>query len=182
MSFVFLPAAWASAGLSLPWRIPGGAFAIRVDALSAFFAAPVFLLAGVGNLYAQRYWPASRDRAVYLRVFFGLMTGALALVMTAANTLLFIAAWEIVSIASFFLIVTEHEKAETRRAGWIYLASSHVATMALFAVVALLHTLTRTWAFTPLASGTGALPAGRALFWLGFVAFARPAHIRQQRP
>ncbi|HSY50103.1 MAG TPA: proton-conducting transporter membrane subunit [Thermoanaerobaculia bacterium] len=167
----------APAQITLPWLVPGGAMHLRVDALSAFFAAPVFLLAGVGNLYAQRYWPASRDRAVYLRVFFGLMTGALALVMTAANTLLFIAAWEIVSIASFFLIVTEHEKAETRRAGWIYLASSHVATMALFAVVALLHTLTRTWAFTPLASGTGALPAGRALFWLAAIAFGMKAGV-----
>jgi hydrogenase-4 component B len=155
----------------LAWHIPGGALSIRVDALSAFFAAPVFLLAGTCGLYAERYWPPARARAAYVRAFFGLLTGALALAMTAANTILFVAAWEIVAATSFFLVATEHEGADARRAAWIYIAASHVATLALFAIVALLHSLTRTWAFTPLAAGTGNLPAGRALFWLAFVAF-----------
>jgi hydrogenase-4 component B len=160
-----------TAGLSLPWHIPGGAFAIRVDALSAFFAAPVFLLAGAGGLYADRYWPAARMRAGYVRAFFGLMTGALALVMCAANTILFLAAWEIVAVSSFFLIATEHELAESRSAAWIYVAASHVATLALFAIVVLLHGVTHSWAFVPLAAGTGALPAGHALLCLAFIAF-----------
>ncbi len=160
-----------AAGLSLPWHIPGGVLAIRVDALSAFFAAPVFLLAGAGGLYADRYWPAARTRAGYVRAFFGLMTGALALVMCAANTILFLAAWEIVAVSSFFLIATEHELAESRNAAWIYVTASHVATLALFAIVVLLHGVTHTWAFVPLAAGTGALPAGHALLCLALIAF-----------
>lgn len=160
-----------TADLSLPWRIPGGALAIRIDALSAFFMAPVFLLAGAGGLYADRYWPAARMRAGYVRAFFGLMTGALALLMCAANTILFLAAWEIVAVSSFFLIATEHELAESRNAAWIYVAASHVATLALFAIVVLLHGVTHSWAFTPLAPGTGALPAGHALLCLAFIAF-----------
>jgi hydrogenase-4 component B len=155
----------------LPWRVPGGAFLIRVDALSAFFAAPVFLLAGAGALYAQRYWPTTRMRSAYVRAFFGLLTGALALVMTAGNTIFFLAAWEVVAGASFFLIATEHEQAQTRSAGWIFLAASHVATLALFAIVAILHGLTRTWAFAPLPAGAAALPAGSAVLWLALVAF-----------
>jgi hydrogenase-4 component B len=157
--------------LSFPWHIPGGAMAIRIDALSAFFAVPVFLLAGAGGLYADRYWPAARIRAGYVRAFFGLMTGALALVMCAANTILFLAAWEIVAVSSFFLIATEHEQAESRSAGWIYVAASHVATLALFAIVALLHAVTHKWAFVALPRGTGALPIGHALLSLAFVAF-----------
>ncbi|HSP17394.1 MAG TPA: proton-conducting transporter membrane subunit [Thermoanaerobaculia bacterium] len=157
--------------LALPWLIPGGAFHVRVDALSAFFAAPVFLLSAVGGLYAERYWPASQPRAGYLRAFFGLMTGSLALMMTAVNTILFIAAWEIVAAAAFFLVVTEHEKSEVRRAGWIYLAASHIATLALFAIVALLHSLTHSWSFVPLPFGAAAMPAGRAVFWLALIAF-----------
>ena len=163
--------AGASGGVSLPWHVPGGALFVRVDALSAFFVAPVFLLAGAGGLYAERYWPASRHRGGYVRAFFGLMTGALALVMCAANTMLFLAAWEIVAVASFFLVATEHEQQGSRSAAWIYLASSHVATLALFAIVALLHSVTHTWTFTALPSGFGALPQGRALFWLALAAF-----------
>ncbi len=157
--------------IALPWLVPGGSFRVRVDALSAFFAAPVFLLAGVGGLYADRYWPATRERAVYLRTFFGVMTGALALMMAAFNTILFIAAWEIVAASAFFLVVTEHEEPDVRRAGWIYLAASHVATLALFAIVAILHALTQTWSFAPLPLGAAALPAGRALFLLALIAF-----------
>jgi hydrogenase-4 component B len=170
------------ADLSLPWHVPGGALAVRVDALSAFFAAPVFLLAAAGGLYGERYWPAARMRAGYVRAFFGLMTGALALVMCAANTILFVAAWEIVAVASFFLIATDDEQAESRSAAWIYVAASHVATLALFAIMALLHAVTRTWAFVPLPAGTGALPEGRALLWLALIAFGikaglMPLHI-----
>lgn len=168
--------------LALPWQVPGGAVALRVDALSAFFAAPVFLLAGTGGLYASRYWPATRPRAGSVRAFFGLMTGALALVLCAANTILFLGAWEIVAVASFFLIATDHEQAESRNAAWIYVAASHVATLALFAIMALLHALTRTWSFAPLPSGAGASPEGKALFWLAFLAFGiksglMPLHI-----
>jgi len=162
---------WGTAGLSLPWHIPGGALAIRVDALSAFFLAPVFLLAGAGGLYADRYWTAARMRAGYVRAFFGLMAGALALVMCAANTILFLAAWEVVAVSSFFLIATEHEQAESRSAAWIYITASHVATLALFAIVVLLHGVTHTWEFVPLVAGTGAIPVGQALLCLAFIAF-----------
>ena len=151
-----------------PWLVPGGAFHIRVDALSAFFAAPVFLLAGAGGVYGERYWPASERRAGYVRAFFGLMTGSLALLMTAANTILFVAGWEIVAAASFFLIATNDDDADARRAGWIYLAASHVSTLALFAAVAILHAITKTWSF---AAVDGAQPAAHALFWLALLAF-----------
>ncbi|HEX9161067.1 MAG TPA: proton-conducting transporter membrane subunit, partial [Thermoanaerobaculia bacterium] len=144
---------------------------MRVDALSAFFAAPVFLLGGAGAIYAERYWPVGRDHAGYVRAFFGLLIGALALLMTAANTILFLATWEIVAAASFFLVSTEHEQPDARRAGWIYLASSHVSTLALFAIVAILHATTHTWSFTKLPAGTATSPAGQAIFWLALVAF-----------
>lgn len=168
--------------LALPWNIPGGAVALRVDALSAFFAAPVFLLAGAGGLYAERYWPIEHLRGDHVRIFFGIMTGALALAMCAANTILFLAAWEIVAVSSFFLIATEHEQAESRSAAWIYVAASHVATLALFAIITLLHASTRTWAFVPLPAGAGSLAEGRALLWLALIAFGikaglMPMHI-----
>jgi len=160
-----------SSEVALPWQVPGGMVALRVDALSAFFAAPVFLLAGTGGLYAERYWPAARIRAGYVRTFFGIMTGSLALVMCAANTILFLALWEIMALASFFLIATEHERAENRSAAFIYIAASHVATLALFAIMTLLHALTRTWSFVPLPEGAAALPEGRAILALALLAF-----------
>ena len=149
----------------LPWQIPGGAFHVRVDALSAFFAAPVFLLAAAGAVYAERYWPAAKARASYVRIFFGLMTGSLALMIVAANTILFLAAWEIVAITAFLLVTTDDEKEDVRRAAWIYLAASHVATLALFAAFALLHRMSGTWEFVAVGKGSA------AFLWLALIAF-----------
>ena len=155
----------AATEIALPWQIPGAAFDVRVDALSAFFAAPVFLLAGACGVYAERYWPAERPRAGYVRVFFGAMCGALALMMIAVNTILFLVTWEIVAITAFFLVATEHELPDVRRAAWIYLAAGHVATLAMFGVVVLLHRYTGTWSFAPVHA---AIPA--AIVWLTLVA------------
>jgi hydrogenase-4 component B len=161
-----------ASALAFPWHIPGGAVALRVDALSAFFAAPVFLLAAAGAIYAERYWPAARPRARYVRCFFGIVSGALALMMIAGNTIFFLAAWEIVALASFFLVGTDTDDAAARSASWLYLAASHVATLALFAVVTLLHAMSGTWRFALLPRGAAATPEGHALFWLLIVACA----------
>jgi hydrogenase-4 component B len=167
----------APASLTLPWMIPGGELRISVDALSAFFAAPAFLMAGVGGIYAERYWPTEQRRATHVRVFFGIVTGCLATVMTAGNTILFLAAWEIVTIAAFFLVGTEHEETAARQAAWLYLAASHIAMLALFAMVALLHTLTHTWGFVPLPPGVASLTAGKAIFALAIFGFGIKAGV-----
>ncbi|MCM2314986.1 MAG: hypothetical protein NDJ92_07535 [Thermoanaerobaculia bacterium] len=161
----------ATTTLVLPWMIPGGEFRITVDALSAFFAAPAFLMAGAGGLYAERYWPADRRRAAWVRGFFGLLTGSLVIVMVAGHTILFLAAWEIVTISAFFLVGTEHEAPESRNAAWLYLAASHVAMLALFAMIAILHALTHTWAFDALPAGLASLPIGRVIFALAIFGF-----------
>lgn len=157
--------------VALPWMIPGGEFRIAVDALSAFFAAPAFLMAGAGGLYAERYWPCDRPRAAWVRGFFGLLTGSLAIVMVAGHTILFLAAWEIVTIAAFFLVGTEHEAPASRNAAWLYLAASHIAMLALFAMIAIIHSLTQTWAFDALPAGLASLPIGRAIFALAIFGF-----------
>ena len=42
------------------------------------------------------------------------------------------------SISAFFLVTFEHEKAEVRRAGWVYLVATHLGVAFLFATFVLL--------------------------------------------
>lgn len=158
--------------LTLPWQVPLAAALVRVDALSAYFAAAVFLIAGAGAIYGERYWPATKERAAYVRAFFGLATGALALVMVASHMLFFVALWEIVALASFFLVGTETADANARSASWLYLAASHVATLSLFGVVTLMHSVTGSWSFATIPAEVATGEAGRALFWMAILAFA----------
>jgi hydrogenase-4 component B len=157
--------------LTARWTIPGAALHIRVDALSAFFAAPVFVLAAVGALFGEGYWPADSLRAAYVRAFYGVLAGGLAIVMVAQNTILFLVAWEVVAVSSFFVVVTVDENENVRRAAWLYLIASHVATLALFALVAVMHDVTGTWELTRFPAGTGATGAGAAIFWLALIGF-----------
>ncbi len=50
------------------------------------------------------------------------------LVVLADNGFFFLIVWELMSLISYFLVVTEHEKAEVRYAGFFYLIMTHVGT------------------------------------------------------
>ncbi|MGA7616492.1 MAG: proton-conducting transporter membrane subunit, partial [Thermoanaerobaculia bacterium] len=167
--------------ISEPWAIPGGAFHLRVDALSAFFIIPVFVVAFSCSLYSERSWPQSVRGAGVLRLFFGLVAGALVLLMSAANAILFLAAWEIVAVGAFFLIGAGSESDEVRKASWLYLAASHIATLALFTLFSVIHAATGSWELATIhtAAHTGILPIVFALAVTGFLikAGAMPFHV-----
>jgi hydrogenase-4 component B len=50
------------------------------------------------------------------------------LVICANNAIMFLIVWELMSVISFFLVVYEHEKIETRKAGFIYIVMTHIGT------------------------------------------------------
>jgi hypothetical protein len=61
--------------IDAPWGIPGAAFSMRVDALSAFFLIPLFVVGFCVALYAEGYWPQSKAGGSSLRFFYGLEIG-----------------------------------------------------------------------------------------------------------
>ncbi|BCR03681.1 hydrogenase [Desulfuromonas versatilis] len=162
------------ASLRLPWPVPGGELALGIDGISALFLFPLLLIAAAGSLFGLGYWtrrhhPRGGRR---LRLFYGLITAAMLLLLVARNGLLFLVAWEIMALSGFFLITTEEHKGEARRAGLIYLAATHTGTLALFALFALLEQAAGSFAFP--AGGT--LAAGGApLFLLGLAGFGLKA-------
>ncbi|WP_429884801.1 proton-conducting transporter membrane subunit [Geoalkalibacter halelectricus] len=170
--------------LDLPWAIPGGALALRVDALAAVFLLPLFLVAASGALYGLAYWPqrAHPANGRSFRLFFGLIGAGVMLLLSAANSLLFLLAWELMALSGFFLITTEEHKSEAREAGFIYLVATHTGTLALFALFALLELAAGSLLFP--GAGSLALKGGQAtaifllaLFGFGLKAGLVPLHI-----
>ena len=53
------------------------------------------------------------------------------LVPLAQNVLTFLALWEVMSLASYFLVITEHEREGTLGAGWVYFVMTHAGFAAL---------------------------------------------------
>jgi len=130
----------ATASLRLPWAVPGGEFHIQLDMLSAFFLLPIFVLAPLAAIYGGKYMQAFRGRKSMGThwFFFNLFILGMTLVIVARQALLFLVAWEVMSLSAFFLVTFEHEKKEVRTAGWIYLIAAHLGAAFLLAMFLLL--------------------------------------------
>ena len=146
---------------SWPW-VPalGGAFSLGLDALSAFFLAPVFLVCGLGAVYGRAYLKPDEGRRATgpAWAFYALLTASMAVVLMARNALLFIVAWEVMTLASFFLVTHDHDRAETRMAGRLYLIAAHLGTAFLMAFILVGRHHTGTFDLTRWAPGLAGLP------------------------
>ncbi|HXJ33821.1 MAG TPA: proton-conducting transporter membrane subunit [Candidatus Eisenbacteria bacterium] len=127
--------------LSLPWDVPFGAFAVGLDALSALFVLPVLVLSTVAAVYGGGYLRAHHgddESPGTSWFFFGLLVASMELVLVARNAVLFLVAWEIMALASFFLVTADDRDASVREAGFTYLVATHLGTAFLIAMFVLL--------------------------------------------
>ncbi len=159
-------------GLSLPWSVPGGALEIRVDGISAMFLAQIFFVCALGAVYGLAYWPQAahaRDGR-RLRLFYGAVTAGMGLLVIARNGILFLAGWEIMALAAFLLLTSEDDKPVVREVGYVYVVSTRVGTLCLFAMFALLFGATGRFGFD--ASGlTASSSVATAIFLLALAGF-----------
>ena len=129
-----------SQSLRLAWPLPFASANIEIDPLSAVFAAAIALVTMLAAVYGSEYLQvhAGRKNLGASWFFFNLLAASMLLVVVARNGVLFLASWELMSLASFFLMMLEDEKESVRRAGWIYLAAMHLGTAFLLALFLLL--------------------------------------------
>jgi hydrogenase-4 component B len=167
------------ADLDLPWSLPFGRFAVRIDALSAVFLLPIFLQSILGPIYGLGYWKQSEhpENGTKLRLFYGLLSGALASVVVAHDAVLFLFAWEVMALSAFFLVSTEDEDPAARRAGWIYFIATHVGTLCLFALFALMRRVSGSFALDPITAADLSPQAAKGIFILAVCGFGLKAGI-----
>ena len=167
------------------WSVPGGEFHVQVDALSAFFLIPIFLLGAVTAVYGADYMLAYRNRKSLGPpwFFFNIFVASMALVVVARQALLFMVAWEVMSLAAFFLVTFEHEKKDVRMAGWVYLVATHLGAAFLLAMFMFLGRLAGSMDFDQMGAGLPLGPAGAgvvlglALIGFGAKAGLVPLHV-----
>jgi formate hydrogenlyase subunit 3/multisubunit Na+/H+ antiporter MnhD subunit len=157
--------------LEAPWQVPNGALALGLDPLSALFAAAVFALGLACAVFGAGYMRAHARRPLGpFSLFFNLLLASMALLVAARQAVLFLVAWEVMTVASFLLVAFEHEEASVRRAARTYLVASHLGTAGLFAVFLVLGSAAGSLRFDAFAAlrGGAALPAA----WLFVLAVA----------
>jgi formate hydrogenlyase subunit 3/multisubunit Na+/H+ antiporter MnhD subunit len=125
----------SNSSLRLPWEVPGGAFFVQLDALSAFFLLPILGLSALAAVYGSEYlWAYQHKKWLGPPWFcFNLLVASMVLVVIAHNGVLFLVAWEVMALASFFLVTFDDEAEAVRDAGWTYLVATHLGTAFLLA-------------------------------------------------
>lgn len=166
--------------LALPLGPAGLTCGLRLDALSAAFLCLVNL-GGLGaSLYGIGY---GRHAAEPRRVlpFFPAFLAAMSLVLLADDAYSFLFAWELMSLASWALVMSDHRAAETAPAGFLYLVMASGGTLALLLGFGLLAASAGGMGFAaiaahPAAPGLAAVVLLLALLGTGSKAGLVPLH------
>ncbi len=116
--------------LGLPW-LP---WHVRFDSLSGFF----FLIIGIAviavSIYGPGYVHSYKEKQhpfAVLGLFTGLFVTGMMLVLLADDAFFFMIAWELMSVASYFLVAFQHENSANRRAAFLYLLMAEVGALAI---------------------------------------------------
>jgi hydrogenase-4 component B len=177
---------WAGTGgaLALRWEVPYGWMRIGTDALSAFFLVPIFGLGALAAPYAAGYLHPHRHRKALGPPWFAFnsLLATMALVVVARQAVLFLVAWEVMSLSAYVCVTFDQEDAEVARAGWVYLIFSHVGTAALLALFLLFNRHARSFDFDALravspAPALSGVLASLALLGFGVKAGFVPLHV-----
>ena len=163
----------------LPWTLPFDNCEFGVDPLSAWFLLPIFLIPGCAALYARTYWHADHypHNVRKMTFFFGLMTATMSGVVLARDSISFLFAWEVMALAAYFLVSTEDEKREVNEAGTLYMITTHLGTLGLFALFPLLNLYAGSWVFPAAGSLEASSPLATAIFLTALFGFGMKAGI-----
>jgi hydrogenase-4 component B len=152
-----------------------GAFILKMDPLSAlllFVAGMVFLPVSLFSAgYLGRYLGHYSLRA--FGIYYHLLFASIALVLMAADVVLFLLSWEAVAIFSYLLVNYEHQEEEKTRAGFLMLSMSEAGTLAIVLAFLILASASGGLDFASLKNGSLDLGhhARWAVFLLAFLGF-----------
>lgn len=163
--------------LGLPWL--GAHF--RVDTLSAFFLVVVNLGGGAASVYALGY---GRHEQAPHRVlpFYPTFLAGMNLVVLADDAFTFLLSWELMSLASWALVMAHHRVRDNTEAGYIYLIMAGFGTFCLLLAFGMLAGTDGNYSFDAMRSGTvsptvAALVLALVLIGAGSKAGLVPLHV-----
>jgi len=167
--------------LGLPW-LP---WHVRFDCLSGFFFLIVGIAVSAVSLYGPGYVKSYKDSQhpfAVLGLFTGLFVAGMLLVLLADDAFFFMIAWELMSVASYFLVAFQHEHAANRRAAFIYLLMAEVGALAIILGFGVLPSFSEGFTFDALrqvhlSTNWASIAFVLALLGFGMKAGIVPVHV-----
>lgn len=155
----------------LPWRV-------RLDALSGFFLVLIGIVTVAVALFGPSYvreFVHSRDPLWLLGGLTGLFLTGMLLVVLADDAFLFMVAWELMSVSSYFLVVFQHERSANRRAAFLYLLMAHVGGLSILLGYGVLAAFGHGFTFEAMRAGELQPVWASVAFGLAFLGFGTKA-------
>ncbi|MBI4554098.1 MAG: hydrogenase 4 subunit B, partial [Planctomycetes bacterium] len=151
----------AALSLKAPNLIPWINFSFFLDGLAAFFLLIISLMALATSVYSIGYNKEFYKRNVgVLGLCMNLFILSMIGVVSADNALVFLIFWEMMTLASYFLVVYEYEKVESVRAGLIYIVMAHAGTAFIVAAFLFLYKWYGSFDFAVLRASVANLSGG----------------------
>ena len=148
---------------------------VRYDPLAGTFLLALGSVGLAASIFAIRYHGAARSPLDGL--LYPIFLGTMALVFGAADVFAFLLAWELMALTSAALVMGPAPGRLEARAGYVYLALTHLATAAIVIGFAILAAAGDTLQIAGLATPAAALPSltRDAVFLLLLVGFGTKA-------
>ncbi|MGR9088232.1 MAG: hydrogenase 4 subunit B [Gammaproteobacteria bacterium] len=168
-------------GLGLPW-LP---WHVRFDGLSGFFFLIIGIAVAAVSLYGPGYvhaYQESQHPFAVLGLFTGLFVSGMLLVLLADDAFFFMIAWELMSVASYFLVAFQHENPANRRAAFLYLLMAEVGALAIILAFGVLASFSDNFTFdalreAKLSDAWASIAFALALLGFGMKAGIVPIHV-----
>jgi len=141
-------------GVQLPIGLPLGRTLLGLDPLSAAFVLIVNLSAALVSAYAIGHGLHAEEPQRVLP-YYPAFIAAMNLVLLAQDAFSFLVGWELMSLTSWALVISEHRSPENRRAANVYLVMATGGAFALLLAFGLLAGSTGQYAFEAMRRATG---------------------------
>jgi hydrogenase-4 component B len=153
-----------------------GDIAIRVDALSAWFVVLTNFTFITGILYGRQYlkkYPGNPANLSLHYISYILNQVALTGIYFVQHGLAFICIWEIMTLSAFILVIFDHGRIETLKAGINYLIQSHISIIFIILAFIWVNSSTGSFDFSAITKycSSGTKEAGLLLFLAFFTGF-----------
>lgn len=153
-----------STATSFPLGLPWLSANLRIDALSAWFLLVVNLGASAASVYGLGYGPHC-DEPDRVLPFFPAYLAAMNLVLLADDAFVFLLAWEVMSLTSWLLVLSNHRQPGNARAAFLYLVMAVLGTACLLLAFGIMSGFEGGYRFAEIR---GIRPDG----WMGGIALA----------
>lgn len=134
LALAYLLAGAPGQAIALPLGLPGLPMSLALDGLSGFFLLLLMLVGTASSAAALDSHGAYDSTAAFLPLFLA----GMALTLLAGDGFSLLLGFELMSLASFALVLTNHDEASVREAALLYLGMASLGAVCLVAACALL--------------------------------------------